>query len=805
MMAARKRIARWVFAGAFSIALPLAYGQNQSWKDYGGGPDNSHFIKSKQITKANVGQMEMAWAYPPGETGFNPIVVDNVMYAVGRNSSLVALDATTGKEIWVHAGLRGITTRGMNYWESKDRKDRRLIFAINSYLQEINALTGLTITTFGKNGVVNLREGLERDVATMGRVQSRSAGKVFENLLLLGSAPGEEYISPPGDLRAYDVVSGERVWQFHTVPHPGQPNYDSFPKDAWKYIGGVNTWGDFTVDAKNGIAFFPIGSPTYDFYGADRKGANLYGNCLLALDARTGKYLWHFQTVHHDLWDYDLTSAPQLTTIKRDGKEIEVVAAAGKTGFLYVFERKTGKPIWPIEERKVPQSDVAGEHSWPTQPFPTAPPPFAVQSFTVDDINPYLPDDQRALIKEQLLKWRNEGLFTPPTLRGTVQMPGDQGGSNWGTTAANPNNGMVFVLGVNAPAVIRLEKSAPGIPAPNDAFGRQEGGRGAGGGRGAPLAAAGRTVFTQNCQTCHGADLRGATAPSLIDISVKMGPDAIRAIVEGGNGAMPAFSKLTAPEMESLMAFLANPAAPGGRGGARGGRGGAPDDTASLGGPVVATGPAPASVGAGGMEGPFGEPPAPPAAPAPGAQAPTLTRSGGNVQHAYGGNGGSAPYPEGVEVPEVRYNSAWAVSQDAIKPPWSTLTAYDLNQGTIKWQVPIGDDLAMAARGIHNTGSRMLRTGIIPTATGVVFQVSGDRKLRAYDEDTGKVLWTKEIGGSSSGVPTMYEVNGRQFLVIAVGAGGGRGGAAVPAANSNLPTGYVAFALPATTPANSKK
>jgi quinoprotein glucose dehydrogenase len=784
-MSASKNITKRVLAAAFcaAIALSSAYGQNQWWADYGGGTDSSHYIKSKQITKANVGQMEIAWVYPPGETGFNPIVVDNVIYGLGRNSSIVALDATTGKEIWVHAGLRGINSRGINYWESKDRKDRRLIFAINSYLQEINAATGLTIMSFGKDGVVNLREGLERDVAAMGRVQSRSPGKVFENLVILGSAPGEEYVSAAGDLRAYDVVTGKLVWQFHTVPHPGEPHYDAFPKDAWKYVGGNNTWGDLTIDAKNGIAFFPLGSPTYDFYGADRKGSNLYGDSLLALDARTGKYLWHFQDVHHDLWDFDMCSAPQLTTIKHDGKDVEVVAEAGKTGFLYVLERKTGKPIWPIEERKVPKTDVPGEESWPTQPFPTAPPPFARQSFAVDDINPYLPDEERALIKDQLLSWRNEGLFTPPTLRGAVQTPGDQGGSNWGTTAANPTNGTVYVLGVNAPAVIRLEKSAPGIPAPNDAFGRQ-GGRGGGGGRGAPQVVAGRALYTQNCQTCHGADLKGATAPSIVDVNAKMGLEAVRTIIQGGKDAMPSFSKLTPTEMGDLMAFLANPAAVGGGRGGRGGRGGLQEDTDSVGGTVVAVGPAPASAegGAGAGRG-FG---------------------GANPARAYGGNGGSAPYPEGVDVPDIRYNSAWSVSQDAIKPPWSTITAYDLNKGTIKWQVPTGDDPAMAARGIHDTGSRMLRTGIIPTATGLVFQVGGDRKLRAYDEETGKVLWTKEIGGSSTGVPAMYEINGREYLVIALSAAGGRGVAAAP---SNLPTGYVAFALPVTesSPAKSKK
>ena len=789
-----KNIARRMLATAFcaAIALPLVYGQNESWTDYGGGPDSSHYIRSKQITKANVGQLDVAWVYAPGETGFNPIVVDNVLYGLGRNSSIVALDATTGKEIWVHAGLRGINSRGMNYWESKDRKDRRLIFAINSYLQEINATTGLTITSFGKEGVVNLREGLERDVARMGRVQSRSPGKVFENLLILGSAPGEEYISAAGDLRAYKVVTGKLVWQFHTVPHPGEPYYDTFPKDAWKYVGGNNTWGDLTIDAKNGVAFFPLGSPTYDFYGADRKGSNLYGNCLLALDVRTGKHLWHFQDVHHDLWDFDMCSAPQLTTVKHDGKDVEVVAEAGKTGFLYVLERKTGKPIWPIEERKVPQTDVPGEASWPTQPYPTAPPPFVRQSFTVDDINPYLPEEERALIKDQLLSWRNEGLFTPPTLRGTVQTPGDQGGSNWGTTAANPNNGTVYVLGVNAPAVIRLAESAPGIPAPTDAFGRQGGGRGAAGGSGrgaaggrgpATQALAGRTVFTENCQVCHGADLKGGAGPSLVDIGLKMDMDAARAIVQGGKDAMPSFSKLPQTEIGNLMAYLANPAAAT-AGAGRGGRGGGPgDDAVAVGGTVVAAGPAPASADA--AQGGRGQ--------------------GGPAR--FGGNGGSAPYPEGVDVPDIRFNSAWSVSQDAIKGPWSTLTAYDLNKGTIKWQVPTGDDLAMAARGVHDTGGRMLRTGIIPTATGLVFEVDGDRKLRAYDEDTGKVLWTKEIGGSSTGVPSMYEVNGRQYLVISLAAAGGAGRGGAAAAPTNLPTGYVAFALPAAEkpPANSTK
>jgi quinoprotein glucose dehydrogenase len=285
--------------------------------------------------------------------------------------------------------MQAMSARGMNYWESKDGKDRRLILTMNDYLQEIDAATGLSITTFGANGVVDLREGLGRDPSTIGRIQSGTPGRVFENLVMLGSATGEGYMSPPGDLRAYDVVTGKLVWQFHTVPQPGEFGYETWPKDAWKYVGGTNTWGEITVDAKRGIAYFPTGSPTYDYYGADRIGANLFGDCLLALDARTGKRLWHFQTVHHDLWDFDNSAAPQLTRIKHGGKEVDVVAMAGKTGFLYVFDRVTGAPIWPIEERPVPQSEVPGEQSWPTQPYPTKPQPFSRQVFTADDINPY--------------------------------------------------------------------------------------------------------------------------------------------------------------------------------------------------------------------------------------------------------------------------------------------------------------------------------------------------------------------------------------------------------------------------------
>lgn len=266
------------------------------------------------------------------------------------------------------------------------------MFTLEDTLQAIDARTGKSILSFGKNGVVDLRVGLGRDPTTIRRVSSNTPGRIFENLLLLGSSPGEGYFSAPGHIRAYDVVTGELVWTFHTVPQPGEIGYETWPKDAWRYVGGVNVWGEITLDAKRGIAYFPVGSPTYDYYGADRHGANLFSDCLLALDARTGKRLWHFQMVHHDLWDYDPTAAPQLITVRKDGKTIDAVAQATKQGFVFVFDRVTGEPVWPIEERPVPKSDVPGELAWPTQPFSTLE-PTARQVVEPDDLTPYLISD----------------------------------------------------------------------------------------------------------------------------------------------------------------------------------------------------------------------------------------------------------------------------------------------------------------------------------------------------------------------------------------------------------------------------
>jgi quinoprotein glucose dehydrogenase len=753
------RVALVVALTAVVVQLGHAQIGRRTWTDYGGGADNARYLTLNQINKSNLDQLAVAWSYLTSDNisyVFNPVVVDNVMYVLARNNSLVALDATTGKEIWVHEGLQGIAPRGINYWESKDRSDRRLLFQMNSYLQAIDARTGRSITTFGKNGVVNLREGLGRDPETIVKTQSSNPGQIFENLIILGSAAGENYMAPPGDLRAFDVVTGALVWQFHTVPHPGEFGYETWPKDAWRYIGGVNTWGELSIDPVRGIAYFPLGSPTYDFYGADRHGANLFGSSLLALNARTGKRLWHFQMVHHDLWDYDNTAAPQLTTVRRNGKTIDVVAQAGKTGFLYVFDRVTGEPLWPIEERPVPPSDIPGERAWPTQPFPTAPPPFAPQTLTANDINPYiLTDEERAAWKTRIANARNQGLFTPPSLQDTVSMPGAQGGANWGCTAADPSRGIVYVLSINVPSIYKLSTEAP---AP-----------GGGGRAGGPAAIAqGRTLYAQRCETCHGTDLRGSgNYPSLVDITTRLGPEPLREIISGGGPGMPSNSDLTPSDLAAIVAFLGNPNAPP----AAGGRGAGPGPNAG-GGPVVASGGAPA-----GRVVPPG-------------------RAGGMV---------GPDYPAGIAVPEVRMYTGYGMNGTIVKPPYSTLTAYDLNTGKIKWQIPAGgDDPRAVAKGAKDTGFISHRTGIITTSAGLLFHAGGDSKLRVYDSDTGKVLWTTALPAASRGIPAMYEVNGRQFLVVnatsttAAAAGGQSSGLTDDPAP--LARAYVAFALPEKTP-----
>lgn len=602
-----------------SIAAAQSY---NTWRDYGGGPESSQYSSLSEIHRGNVTKLQVAWKFPTGDHSryfFNPVVADGVMYVLARGNSIIALDAATGKELWAHApepGTTVITNRGINYWASKDGKERRLLYCSNHALRALDARTGKPITDFGDGGKVDLKLGLDRDPATIRLVQSTTPGKVFEDLLILGSATNQGYGSAPGDIRAFDVLTGKLVWSFHTVPRPGEFGYDTWPKDAYQRVGGANVWGEFSVDSKRGVLYAPTASAKYNFYGADRSGANLFSDCLLALDARTGKRLWHYQFVHHDIWDYDGATAPKLLTVNHSGKSLDIVAMVSKQGFVWVFERDTGKPVWPMEERKVPKSDMPGEETWPTQPFPTKPPPFARQSFTADDLSPFLSPEERAKFRDQILSARNEGMYTPPGQRNTVQMPGNNGGANWGGAAIDPTKGFLYVVNKELPAMLKLERD---------------------------------------------------------------------------------------PEQDKLLA----------------------------------------------------------------ASAGERFYSGFGFMIA---SSGLSP----------------------IKPPWTTLTAFDLNQGTIQWQIPLGEVPELAAKGIKNTGTHYPKVGPIVTAGGLIFTGTRDMKVRALDAGTGNVLWEHELDAAMEGIPAMYEVKGKQYIVFCASAQVG----ITPATQVRINGAYVAFALP---------
>jgi quinoprotein glucose dehydrogenase len=624
------------FLPMLACAAGWALAADTSWPAYLGGPGSEQYSSLTQINKGNVKQLEVAWTYPTGEKGnylFNPLVVDGVMYVLAKNNSIVALDAVTGKEVWTHPNTGAVTQRGINYWENKDRSDRRLLYLNAGYLTAIDARTGNTIQSFGDNGRVDIRVGLDRDFPIL---MTNNPGRVFENLFIIPlPARGDNYAAVPADVHAYDTRTGKLTWVFHSVPHPGEFGYETWPKDFWKTGGGVHNWNEMTVDEKRGIAYIPFGTARYDFYGANRHGQNLFGNSVVALDARTGKRLWHFQTVHHDLWDYDLPSSPKLLIVKHAGKTIEAIAQPTKHGFLFVFNRLTGEPLWPVEERPVPKSDVPGEESWPTQPYPTKPPPFARQAFTEKDINPYITETEQATMRQEFKIFRNEGLFTPPSRQGTVQMPGNSGGATWGSSAVEPNRGLMFVVSKERPAII----------------------------------------------------------------------------------------KLNLPGEKSRGQILGPPPLPG----------------------------------------------------------PLVTENGEFPRY-------DAPYDFMIMKNGLT----------SIAPPWSQITAYDLNTGTIKWQIPDGGVSALADLGHADTGALAPRGGIVATASGLLFiATASDRKFRAYDQDSGRILWEKDLSAAAEGVPAVYEIGGREYIALCAAATDGNlhidtgKPAAAPGVGS-----YMVFALP---------
>ncbi|MDQ6705093.1 MAG: PQQ-binding-like beta-propeller repeat protein [Acidobacteriota bacterium] len=693
------------------ILLPLSFTviapAQSDWRTYGGNAASARYSTLTGINRRNVAQLKVAWTYDTGdafagsEMQCQPIVVDGVLYATTPKLRLIALDAATGKLRWQFdpnpAGrtIGKSRNRGVAYWENEadSGKDRRIFVVSQSFLHAVDAATGKPIASFGNGGQVDLREGLGRDPRNM-TISATSPGIFYKDLLILGSIVNETLPAAPGDIRAYDVRTGAIRWTFHTIPHPGEFGYETWPKDAWKYIGGANNWAGMSLDERRGLVFAPTGSAAFDFYGSNRLGDNLFANTLLALDAGTGKRVWHFQSVRHDLWDRDFPAPPTLITVKHDGRMVDAVAQITKSGYVYLFERETGKPLFPIEYRKVAKSDVDGEVAAETQPFPLAPPPFARQAFTEDEVTQRTPAAHHAVL-ERLRQLRSDGQFIPPSLQGTVILPGFDGGGEWGGAAFDPQSGRLFVNANEMAWIMRLVERG-NVTGPET----------------------GRSLYVQYCASCHRAHRQGAPPefPSLVGIGGKHSRAEIETIVRKGNGRMPGFGYLKREEINALVRYIAQ------------GEDKQLDFTGIF------------------------DP---------------------NIDQKYRFDGYNKFLdPDGYP---------------AVRPPWGTLNAIDMNKGEVAWKVPFGEfpELigTMGVTGSENYG------GPVVTAGGLLFigATTHDRKFHAFDKDTGALLWQTELPAGGNATPATYSVNGRQFVVIA--AGGGKSGAASGGS-------YVAFALP---------
>jgi quinoprotein glucose dehydrogenase len=688
--------------GSSVLAQPASH-ESRDWPVYGGANENQHYSPLTQINKSNVKNLQVAWSYDTEESGVlqtSPIVVNGVLYGISPTQKVFALNGATGKVKWkFDSGTAGTQPdRGLSYWSSGD--DHRIIVGVMNFVYELNADTGTPIETFGEHGRIDLREGLGRDPATASIVLT-SPAVVYKDLFIVGGRDPEALPAPPGDLRAYEVRSGKLRWSFHTIPHPGEFGYETWPKDAWTYSGAANNWSGMALDAERGIVFVPTGSAAFDFYGGDRLGDNLFANCEIALKAETGERIWHFQAVKHDIWDRDFPSAPSLVTVERNGQKVDAVAQTSKQGFVFLFDRRTGAPLFPIEYKKYPASDVPGEVTAAEQPLPTKPAPFARQRLTEDMLTNRTPEAHKWAV-EEFRRHRSDGPFVPfGVAKPAILFPGMDGGAEWGGPAFDPETGLFYVNANDLAWSGRLAENTTDE-------------------------STGRGIYQTQCSVCHGDNRAGAppAVPSLIGAPDRLGREAVAGVIRKGRGRMNAFPNLSAEQINALIDYLAS------------------------GTNERVSGTAPAI--------PF-----------------QRYRFGGYLR-IYDPDG----YP-------------------AVAPPWGTLNAIDLNTGEYAWKIPFGQYPELAAQGMKDTGTENYG-GPIVTAGGLLFigATNFDKKFRAFDKKTGELLWETTLPFSGNATPITYEVDGRQFVVIA--AGGGKDARSKNGVDLKPASGgvYVAFALP---------
>ncbi len=681
---------------------------NQNWAAYLGDDARTHYSTLDQINKDNVSQLKQAWVYDTGEKGEfqdNPIIVNGALYLATASRRVIALDASTGEALWKfdpeseHPGRPGTRQRGLAYWGSGN--DQRIYTAAGGYLYALNARTGKPIASFGQSGSVKLANAIQSESGQPIVASMNSPGVMYKDLYIVSVTGG------PGTVQAYDVRSGELKWIFYLTPRPGEYGYFSWPPEAYKTLYIEPSWAGMALDDQRGIVYVPNGEPGPEpgFWGGDRIGADLFGNSLVALDANSGKRLWDFQVTHHDLLDRDLPTAPVLLTVMHNGQKVDAVAQGTKIGSLFVFDRVTGEPLWPIYERPVPQTDLPGEQTWPTQPFPSKPAPLMRQIYTEDDVSNISPE-ANALTLQRFKHDGSQGPYPAPGLKETIMFPGFDGGMEWGGAAVDPD-GNYYVNLNEVPWLLQM------VPTKRP--------------DGMPLSMGERGYMIQ-CAGCHGLDRRGDPEggfPSLVNIGQALGKDQITQFVEQGGGRMPSFASLPSSTRDSIIDFLLGDEKP----------------------------------------------------------AAAYTQGRGRGRGVGGQTGAdSAPYA-------FAGYRRWFDAQGypAIKPPWGSLAAVDLNTGEIKWKVPLGEYPELTKQGIPPTGTENYGGPIVTAGRIIFIGATADEMFRAFDKDTGKILWQTKLPFGGNATPSTYMVDGKQYVVIA--AGGGKSG---------RPSGgtIVAFALP---------